>query len=308
MKNENRHNAMPCCRKCLQSIPSVLLIILILFTYYTYLVEFCFMELKNQRIRQILYLIVGNCLFCMFTWCYIHVMCCKANFNIPLEYKLSYVEHNRLLNLSAPKQSEVLENYAQNRHIILWLRTSDNLIRYCMKCRQIKPDRTHHCSACATCVLKMDHHCPWTNNCIGFANQKSFILMLMYGTLACLFYTIILIEYYLHLGIIKPDLHTGFLCSGFASSLMFVMGQGAMLQEKSIDLLRKNETQLETFQRKQQRVHFEDPRLSFNLGCEENFLDCFGRNAWNWFIPKNSACGNGVTFKIRPKKNKSVSV
>ncbi|KAL3267543.1 hypothetical protein HHI36_011664 [Cryptolaemus montrouzieri] len=302
MKNENRHNAMPCCRKCLQSIPSVLLIILILFTYYTYLVEFCFMELKNQRIRQILYLIVGNCLFCMFTWCYIHVMCCKANFNIPLEYKLSYVEHNRLLNLSAPKQSEVLENYAQNRHIILWLRTSDNLIRYCMKCRQIKPDRTHHCSACATCVLKMDHHCPWTNNCIGFANQKSFILMLMYGTLACLFYTIILIEYYLHLGIIKPDLHTGFLCSGFFSSSFLIIFMFVLFCQH-VTLMLKNVTIIETLQ----DTHFLNPRLTFNLGYKQNFLEVCGDYCWKWWIPTHSPSGNGIVFEVRYKRGTSRS-
>lgn len=34
-------------------------------------------------------------------------------------------------------------------------------LRFCDKCLIIKPDRSHHCSVCGTCVLKMDHHCPW---------------------------------------------------------------------------------------------------------------------------------------------------
>ena len=32
-------------------------------------------------------------------------------------------------------------------------------LRYCVHCRKVKPDRTHHCSLCGVCVLKMDHHC-----------------------------------------------------------------------------------------------------------------------------------------------------
>ena len=33
--------------------------------------------------------------------------------------------------------------------------------RSCTKCGILKPDRSHHCSICEACILKMDHHCPW---------------------------------------------------------------------------------------------------------------------------------------------------
>lgn len=33
--------------------------------------------------------------------------------------------------------------------------------RWCHKCDRPKPPLSHHCSICETCVLKMDHHCPW---------------------------------------------------------------------------------------------------------------------------------------------------
>lgn len=31
--------------------------------------------------------------------------------------------------------------------------------RFCRKCQTFKPPRTHHCSACNRCIMKMDHHC-----------------------------------------------------------------------------------------------------------------------------------------------------
>ncbi|KAF3923401.1 hypothetical protein ABW21_db0205906 [Orbilia brochopaga] len=59
--------------------------------------------------------------------------------------------------------------------------------RFCKKCQCRKPDRTHHCSTCNTCVLKMDHHCPWLANCLGIRNYKPFVLFTAYLAVFCLF-------------------------------------------------------------------------------------------------------------------------
>ncbi len=54
-------------------------------------------------------------------------------------------------------------------------------------CNVFKPERCHHCSACNRCVLNMDHHCPWINNCVGFWNRKYFMLLLIYVLLTTYF-------------------------------------------------------------------------------------------------------------------------
>ena len=55
----------------------------------------------------------------------------------------------------------------------------------CKKCKKNRPERAHHCSTCKKCVMKLDHHCPWIFNCVGYNNQKIFFLFLFYASLGC---------------------------------------------------------------------------------------------------------------------------
>ena len=56
---------------------------------------------------------------------------------------------------------------------------------WCNACMAPKPERSHHCSTCSRCILRMDHHCIFTNSCIGLGNQPYFLAFVSWTTLGC---------------------------------------------------------------------------------------------------------------------------
>ncbi|KAF9878641.1 dhhc zinc finger membrane protein [Colletotrichum karsti] len=58
------------------------------------------------------------------------------------------------------------------------------LRRWCKKCSAPKPPRAHHCRSCGRCVVKMDHHCPWTSNCVSMRTFPHFVRFLLYTNLS----------------------------------------------------------------------------------------------------------------------------
>lgn len=62
----------------------------------------------------------------------------------------------------------------------------------CTRCEIYRPPRAHHCRICRRCIRRMDHHCPWINNCVGERNQKYFLQFLIYVGILSL-YAIVLV-------------------------------------------------------------------------------------------------------------------
>ncbi|ESU36621.1 DHHC zinc finger domain protein [Giardia duodenalis] len=54
----------------------------------------------------------------------------------------------------------------------------------CSTCMVPRPPRSHHCGVCSRCVLDFDHHCIWTNSCIGRNNLLWFNGFLFFTSVA----------------------------------------------------------------------------------------------------------------------------
>lgn len=70
-------------------------------------------------------------------------------------------------------------------------------IQCCPTCKVVKTPRSKHCNICDMCVERMDHHCPWLNNCVGITNHLYFMFMINFYMLNILCMLIFTVRYYI---------------------------------------------------------------------------------------------------------------
>jgi len=80
--------------------------------------------------------------------------------------------------------------------------------RTCPVCLLMAPPRSHHCKICNCCVLKRDHHCFFTASCIGFNNQRYFVVFTFYTSVSCAVGALLL-GHHLSAGIVNPFHYCG---------------------------------------------------------------------------------------------------
>jgi palmitoyltransferase len=251
-----------------------------------------------SAVEKVFYLIFYHPFIVMLAWSFWQAIFTPV-VTTPKQFYLSSGDLERLeCEVDRTIRREILDQFAKN--LPVQCRTPSGEVRYCEKCKAIKPDRAHHCSMCGRCILKMDHHCPWINNCVCFSNYKFFVLFLMYALLYCLYVAFTSLQYFVqfwrHVGNTQADmggLHIVFL---FIVAVLFAICVLTLFGYHCF-LLACNKSTIEAYQ---PPVFPSGPdKDGFNIGCYNNFIQVFGRDKRYWLLPFYSSIGDGVEFVSR---------
>eukprot|EP00928_Gymnodinium_smaydae_P064619 TRINITY_DN47901_c0_g1_i1.p1 TRINITY_DN47901_c0_g1~~TRINITY_DN47901_c0_g1_i1.p1 ORF type:complete len:379 (+),score=61.87 TRINITY_DN47901_c0_g1_i1:211-1347(+) len=172
--------------------------------------------------------------------------------------------------------------------------------RHCKWCGKYKPDRCHHCRVCKTCILKMDHHCPWIYNCVGFANYKFFFLLLFYSMLDThlIFWT--MLESVMRVLVEESDFLTMFLLFFGAIIALFYSILITMFLSFHIWLSMKALTTIEYCEKRYVPKKDGGKRSCeasvYDLGFYGNCKAVLGSNPLLWLVPINQPVGDGLNF------------
>ena len=155
-----------------KSLPVIFISLIICWSYYAYFVALVLTAMSGHLVEQIVCGVIFHLIFLMLALSYYQVVTTDPG-KVPQSWILSTADVDKLTGAKTEEEwKAVLASLAGDIGCGVKQRSVQNAVRYCEKCRAIKPDRSHHCSICEDCTLKMDHHCPWINNCVGFHNYK----------------------------------------------------------------------------------------------------------------------------------------
>ncbi|XP_012280272.1 palmitoyltransferase ZDHHC15 isoform X4 [Orussus abietinus] len=275
-------------------VPVIFISTVVVWSYYAYVVQLCYYTIESY-IQKGFYLFFFHILFLLFQWSYWQTVFTEL-IVVPDKFKIPAAEMEKLQQADTEEaQRQILERCTQDLPVTN--RTIKGAIRFCEKCQIIKPDRAHHCSVCGTCVLKMDHHCPWVNNCVGFHNYKFFMLFLAYALLYCMFIAATSLQYLIRLWKGEMDGMGRFhLLVLFFVALMFAISLNSLFFYHCY-LVLHNRSTLEAFRPPMFRTGKD--KDGFSLGKYNNFQEVFGDDTRLWLLPIFTSFGDGVTFPER---------
>ncbi|NP_001017129.1 palmitoyltransferase ZDHHC20 [Xenopus tropicalis] len=288
-------HVLRCCQRVVGWIPVLFITAVACWSYYAFVLELCVFTIKSNAEKAV-YMVIFHLLFIMFIWSYWKTIFSRPA-NPSKEFCLSKSDKELYEREERQEfQQEILKRAAKD--LPIYTTTGTRAIRYCDRCQLIKPDRCHHCSTCDVCVLKMDHHCPWVNNCVGFSNYKFFLLFLMYSLLYCLFIAATVLQYFIKFWTNElPDTRAKFhvLFLFFVAAMFFI----SILSLFSYHcwLVGKNRSTIEAFRAPLFRNGPE--KDGFSLGFSKNLREVFGDEKKYWLLPMFTSLGDGCSFPTR---------
>ncbi|VDP12009.1 unnamed protein product [Soboliphyme baturini] len=72
--------------------------------------------------------------------------------------------------------------------------TTGRFLKFCHLCNAKVLARCHHCPLCRYCVLRKDHHCFFLGACVGFGNQRNFVVFLFWVLLGAAYGTFLTLK------------------------------------------------------------------------------------------------------------------
>ncbi|KAJ1643734.1 Palmitoyltransferase [Dispira simplex] len=187
--------------------------------------------------------------------------------------------------------------------------------RYCRTCNGFKPPRSHHCSSCKRCVLKMDHHCPWINNCVGYGNYGHFVRFILYVDMACAYCLLLMFrrvwfvyinldDYNVYYAIVPKPTELLFLILNLIVDTMVLLLVFS-LTVYHVWIMVENTTTIESMEIERlkklaRRRVVSETDIPYNLGFKANICAVLGPNPWLWLWPQAMPAEGGVVFPIAP--------
>jgi len=170
--------------------------------------------------------------------------------------------------------------------------------RFCKWCSKYKPDRCHHCRVCKACVLRMDHHCPWINNCVGFGNYKFFFLVIFYALISVATVTIAMIESVQEAIEVDTPFWRMFVLLFGETLAGFLMLLLSAFFTFHVWILSKAMTTIEFCEKSGKEGQY---RSDFDLGTIGNATASLGPNVLLWLVPILDLSGDGLSFVLERK-------
>ncbi|CAJ1458577.1 unnamed protein product [Effrenium voratum] len=168
--------------------------------------------------------------------------------------------------------------------------------RWCRKSQAYKPDRAHFCRAMGRVVLRMDHHCPWLGNTVGWANHKYFYLFLTYANMACGLLGLNVLDLLVHATL--PALTTFLLIGTEALTFLLSTILVPFLLFHTWLIIR-NMTTIEfcaSFAKTPDEKPYENP---YDVGIYRNLCSVLGSSPLVWWAPVGGPAGDGISFPRR---------